>query len=311
MAVQPERAALAQARGIIFDIQRYSLHDGPGLRTNVFFKGCSLACEWCSNPESRQGRPEIAFFAQNCFECGDCVVVCAAEAVAQTAEGLRWDSQRCDRCGKCVQVCASGAFQMIGREVSAGEVLDQVLRDAAFYQEGGGLTLTGGEPALQPAFAAALLALAKAEGLHTAIETCGNVPWAHYEQLLPFVDLFLYDIKHVNPALHHLGTHVDNRLVLENAARLAQAGARLVVRVPLIPEFNQDEGSLKQLARFAQSLPGVQEVHLLPYHSLARAKYRALGKAYPMGDLPPMPVEEAKSLAGIFQAHGFKVLVGG
>lgn len=302
---------LARARGVLFDIQRYSLHDGPGLRTNVFFKGCSLACQWCSNPESRRARPEIAFFERNCFQCGDCIPVCEKSAINLVDNRLSWAHQVCNDCGRCVEACTAGAFRLIGKEWTAGGVIAEVLRDAPFYGEGGGLTLTGGEPALQPEFAAAILQLAKREGLHTAIETCGQVPWSHYAAILPALDLVLFDIKHVDPHDHRKGTGVDNRRILENLERLDHEAQALAIRIPLIPGYNTAEEDLEAIADWVSRLKRASTVHLLPYHTLARSKYKALGLDYPLGDHPPMAVAEAEGKARIFQRKGLKVIIGG
>ena len=299
-------------RGRVFDIQRYSLHDGPGLRTNIFLKGCPLHCPWCANPEGRRRRPDIAFFSNACFLCGDCVAACPMGAIRLTAEeGLRWERLQCDKCGQCVQVCAAGAFRTIGEEKTAAEVVAEALRDRAFYGGDGGLTLTGGEPTLQPAFAQEVLRRAREEGLHTAMETCGYGPWSRFAPLLPYLDLVLYDIKHADAEQHRSYVGVSNELILENARRIARARVPMVIRVPLIPHFNTDEQSLRAIAQFVLTLDGVREVHLLPYHTLGRAKYEALGEAYPMGDLPPMKPEEAEPLANIVREHGLHVVIGG
>jgi pyruvate formate lyase activating enzyme len=311
MDFQINRVGLAQARGVLFDIQRYSLHDGPGLRTNVFFKVCSLACQWCSNPESRRPQPEIAFFERNCFLCGDCVTICEKAAITLETGRLSWDHRICNDCGRCAEVCTAGAFRLIGKEWTAGEVIAEVLRDAPFYGEGGGLTLTGGEPALQPEFAAALLHLAKGEGIHTAMETCGQVPWLHYAACLPALDLVLFDIKHVDALDHRKGTGVDNRRILENLERLDRQAQALVVRIPLIPGYNTAEEDLEATAAWISRLGRVSAVHLLPYHTLARSKYKALGLEYPLGEQPPMTVAEAEGKAHIFQQKGLKVIIGG
>jgi pyruvate formate lyase activating enzyme len=305
------RAALEQTPGVIFDIQRFSLHDGPGLRTNVFFKGCSLRCDWCCNPESQRPMPEVAVFVANCFGCGDCLDVCPQEALRLEEGKVVRDESRCDHCAQCVPVCAAGALRLIGRVVTAGEVLQEALRDAPFYgQAMGGLTLTGGEPTSQPEFALALLRLAKAEQLHTTLETCGQAAWEVLAALLPYLDLVLYDIKHMDTQRHLQATGVGNELILENARRLVEAGAKVVLRVPLIPGFNTDEEHLHQLADFASRL-GIAEVHLLPYHTLGRAKYQALGRGYSMTEIPPMKEGEAEAMADVIRAHGLYVKIGG
>ncbi len=302
---------IGKNRGFIFDIQRYSLHDGPGLRTNVFFKGCGLNCHWCSNPEAKKPLPEIAFFEKSCFVCGDCIPACPDAAISMGERSVVWDKLKCSQCARCAEACLSHAFSLIGKEITANEVVAEVLRDRAFYGDQGGLTLTGGEPALQPDFAEAVLRLAKEEGLHTAIETCGAVSWRSLERLLPFLNLVLFDIKHIDPEVHRQFTGASNVLILDNLRRAVQAGANLVVRVPLIPGFNADRGSLTQIARFVQSLQNVREINLLAYHTLGRAKYRALQIPYELEQYPPMKLEEAEGWAAVLREFGFSVLVGG
>lgn len=298
-------------RGIVFDIQRYSLHDGPGLRTNVFLKGCNLSCQWCLNPESHLRQPEIAFFERNCFLCGDCVPACAVGAIRLEEDQLTWARSKCNQCFDCAEVCSAHAFSVIGKEMTAGEVLAEVLRDVAFYGEQGGLTLTGGEPALQVEFSESVLKLARAEGVHTAIETCGAVPWQNLERLLPHLNLVLYDLKHMDADIHRRFTGRKNNVILNNLTRIAKSDINLIVRVPLIPGFNADQNSLTAIAGFVKTLKRVTEVHLLGYHTLGRAKYRALGLAYPMENQAPMLVEETEKWAGVFREEGLKVLVGG
>ena len=309
--VVDDNYSLRERRGIVFDIQRYSLHDGPGLRTNVFLKGCGLACRWCSNPEAKQPQPQIAFFERTCFLCGDCLPVCSEAAIAIHDGTITWDPLKCNQCGLCAQVCLAHAFTLVGSEMTAGAVVAEVLRDAAFYSEHGGLTLTGGEPTLQPDFAEAILRLAKAEGLHSAIETCGAVRWQNIDRLLPYLDLVLYDLKHIDPQAHERFTGASNAIILENLRRASQVGTNLIVRVPLIPGFNADRQSLAAIAEFVRSLETVREVHVLAYHTLGRSKYRALGLPYELEQHPPMKLEEANHWASIFSEYGFEVLVGG
>jgi pyruvate formate lyase activating enzyme len=297
--------------GILFDIQRFSLHDGPGLRTNVFLKGCGLRCWWCSNPEGRMALPEVAFFDKECFLCGDCIQVCPTAAVSITSEHVTWDSAKCDGCRLCIPVCSANAFRVIGKEINAGSVIDEVLRDAAFFHPHGGLTLTGGEPALQPEFSAAILKLAREAGLHTAIETCGAVPWKHLAQLLPYLDLILFDLKHIDPQIHSRMTGQNNLLILDNLRAINRLGGTMVIRIPLIPGFNTDESSLREMAEFIRSLETINEVHLLGYHTLGKSKYSALDRPYRMGDTPSMRLDQIHVYAKIFQQAGLKVITGG
>jgi len=302
---------LAEVRGIVFDIQRYSLHDGPGLRTNVFLKGCALSCRWCSNPEAKKPHPEIAFFERTCFLCGDCISICPEAAISIVDHRITWDNLKCNQCGRCAEICLAHSFSLIGREMTAGAVVAEVLRDAAFYSGHGGLTLTGGEPTLQPEFAEAILHLAKDEGLHTAIETCGAVAWQNIARLLPYLDLVLFDLKHVDRDAHQQFTGATNGIILDNLDRTLQAGANLIVRVPLIPGFNADNESLTAIAEFIRSLQAVRETHVLAYHTLGRSKYHALGIPYELEQYPSMKLAEAEHWASIFREYGFDVLVGG
>jgi pyruvate formate lyase activating enzyme len=302
---------LGKVRGVVFDAERFSLHDGPGLRTCLFFKGCGLHCGWCSNPESQRRTTDIAVFVNQCFGCGDCLLECEPGALKLEAGKVHWTESVCDRCGNCVRVCAANAIQTIGEELGATEALGRILRDAAFFRQGGGVTLTGGEPALQPAFAEAVLRLAREEGLHTAMETCGYAPWSDYEPLLPHLNLVLFDIKHMDPVRHKQATGVDNERILENARRIADSRVPTIIRVPLIPGFNANRQDLSAIAGFVNGLKNVREIHLLPYHTLGRAKYQALGRDYPMRDVAPLKPEEAEAFADVIRGYGLSVLVGG
>ena len=224
----------------MFDIQRYSLEDGPGLRTSVFLKGCPLRCAWCSNPESQRVEPELLQFPANCLLCGDCVEACDSGARELSDGRLAWHRDLCNLSGECARICPSEAMSWSGRRMSAGEVIGEALRDMAFYDGAGGITLTGGEPTLQPAFTEAVLRLGKAECLHTAIETTGNAPWEVLEALLGSVDLWLYDLKHMDSETHRRATGVGNELILANLRKLADLGAPIRIRVPLIPTFERD-----------------------------------------------------------------------
>jgi glycyl-radical enzyme activating protein len=288
----------SQVTGIIFDIQRYSLHDGPGLRTNVFLKGCPLRCQWCANPESQQMQPELALSEHNCIDCGQFADPCAECWAAAHASG-----ERVAALGARVPVCPTGALHWIGERRTAGAVIAEVLRDAPFYGAGGGMTLTGGEVTMQPDFAEALLRLARDAGIAMAMETCGHTQWTVFERLLPFLDLVLYDLKHVDSAIHRQFTGIGNELILDNLRRLAALNAPLIVRVPLIPGFNADPVSLTAIAGFVAQLgAAVQRVDLLPYHTLGKAKYRALGREYPWGEHSRLSDADLAELADVTSA---------
>lgn len=298
---------LAQVQGIVFDIQRYSLHDGPGLRTNVFLKGCPLRCQWCANPESQQMQPELAFSAHHCIECGQFAEPCRTcfAAASSSKEGTANLAGR-------VEICPTGALHWIGETRTAGDVLAEVLRDAPFYGEEGGLTLTGGEATMQPAFAEALLRLAKEAGIATALETAGHTQWRVFARLLPALDLILYDLKHVDCDRHRQYTGLGNELILTNLRQLAAHNAPLIVRIPLIPGFNADTDSLRAMAEFIVELgAAVQRVDLLPYHTLGKAKYRALGRPYPWAEHARLTDAQVQACLATVVACGLPVTIGG
>jgi pyruvate formate lyase activating enzyme len=297
--------------GIIFDLQRFSLHDGPGIRTLVFFKGCPLRCLWCSNPESQRSEPEMLFDPAKCVACGGCVVACPHGAVWRADGGLEGDRARCVACGRCAEACPAEARTVAGRQVSVDEVVVEVLKDAPFFaNSGGGVTLGGGEPMAQPDFAQAILTRCRAHGIHTAVETCGHVPWNAIERVLPWTDLFLYDVKHLDAAKHGRETGGEVGLVLASLERLVAAGASVIARVPVVPGFNDDPESILAIARLVASL-GIESLHLLPYHRLGQGKYRLLGRDYLFtGDekLPDATMQDLKTMA---EAAGLTVRVGG
>ena len=301
----PERARLEQTAGIIFDIQRHSVHDGPGLRTNVFFKGCPLRCAWCANPESQTQPPQPALFAAQCMACGQFDPPCPVCWTGQPETGENFEQR--------AAACPTEAIRQIGARRTAGDIMREVRRDVPFYGDGGGLTLTGGEPTMQPNLAEALLRLARAEGIASAMETCGHAPWAALARLWPLLDDMLYDLKHLDDALHRQHTGVSNGLILDNLRRLAGAGAPITLRIPLIPGFNATASAAAAMARFAANLPGpVKGIHLLPYHTLGKAKYSALGREYPWDGHHRLTPTQIKALAdSAAEAGGLPVLVGG
>jgi glycyl-radical enzyme activating protein len=269
--------------GRVFDIQRFSTHDGPGIRTTVFLKGCPLDCLWCHNPEGIDPRPGLAFSGEKCGGCGECVRVCPRHAHSvQTVDGTvehAVDRELCQACGACAAVCDSGCVELVGRSLTVGEVMREVLADAPFYgRTGGGLTLSGGEPLMQIDFVAALLQAARAEGIHCAVETCGFVKWEFLERVLPLVDLFLYDYKVSDPRAHAELTGQSNALILDNLHRLYAAGARISLQCPLIPGCNDTAGHLAGIAALAASMPLLEGVRVLPYHPLGTDKLARFGR---------------------------------
>jgi pyruvate formate lyase activating enzyme len=258
-------------KAMIFDISRFALHDGPGIRTTVFFKGCPLRCIWCQNPESMNGRPEIIYYEDRCIRCGRCAQVCPV-----TIKDGPISKTECLGCGRCSDACMTGARKLAGRLFSPDDLLREVVKDTAFYKRsGGGITLSGGEPMMQADFIQIFAGLCKTAGLHVAVDTCGYAPWSSFEKILPAVDLFLYDLKVMNPRLHKEYTGVGNGLVLDNAAKLAQMCKDIIIRVPLIPGYTDTVDNMVQIARFIREkmLGRIRRLELLPFNTLAGAKY--------------------------------------
>lgn len=272
--------------GCVVEIKRFAIHDGPGIRTTAFLKGCSLHCRWCHNPECIAPEPEIGFYIGRCTGCGRCAAVCPAGAHHFTEGTHPLDRAACRRCGQCVEACYSGALQIHGQAMTATQLTAELLEDQDFYQHsGGGITLSGGEPLLQADFCAAALRLLRAEGLHTAVDTCGNVPWAAFEKVLPVTDLFLFDLKQMDTARHEKFTGAGNQRLLENLQRLDNAGAAIEIRIPLLPGWNDDAANLDAVGAFLGRLHGITAVKVLPYHALARSKYAAVGRVDTMPDI--------------------------
>lgn len=283
-----------QALGRVFDIQRFSIHDGPGIRTTVFLKGCPLACRWCHNPEGISPDIQLSFLPERCVGCGACLKACPRAAHLMEAGIHRLDRTRCRACGACAASCPAEALAIVGRDMTVRDVLREVLEDKPFYEtSGGGLTVSGGEPMRQADFTEALLAEARASGLHTCLETSGFADGDRIRRLLPLVDLFLYDVKHTDAALHRAATGVPNGPILRNLRALHDAGARIRIRVPFIPGANDGEGNLEGLRALVRSLPRLDGVDLMPYHRLGAGKRARLG----LSELPEHALPDGNEVA--------------
>jgi pyruvate formate lyase activating enzyme len=294
-------------QGMVFDIQHFSLHDGPGIRSTVFLKGCPLSCWWCGNPESQNRRPQLLFFQHLCTACGECARQCPAQAVRLDEQGIAMRHACCTACGTCVALCRRGARALSGKTMTVRDVCACVRQHWRIFQtSGGGVTISGGEALFQADFLAALLRTLHDDlGLHTCLDSCGHAPWPVLERMLPFLDLALLDMKHMDGDAHKLGTGVDNALILENARRLARSRIPLVVRLPLIPGFNDTRENIAAMGRFLREI-GLSAVEIMPYHTLGLTKYAALGRKYTFTAQTAPKVEES---ADGLRAHGLAVSV--
>jgi pyruvate formate lyase activating enzyme len=264
--------------GRIFDIQRFSIHDGPGIRTTVFLKGCPLRCKWCHNPEGLLPARQISFLPAKCIFCGECVKICKTGAHTLSPDDHELNREICIACGKCVESCHPRALEAIGRDATVEEVLADVLRDKPFYEHsGGGMTLSGGEPLVQIDFSDALLTAAKAEGLHCAVETCSYVDWASIDRVRDKVDLFLCDIKDTDPVKHRELAGVECDRIFENLRKLNATGANMQIRLPVVPGHNDRKDHFEGVAKFVKSLDNEVSVEVMPYHRLGVGKQRRLG----------------------------------
>jgi pyruvate formate lyase activating enzyme len=306
-------ADIATATGLIYDIERFAITDGPGIRTLVFLKGCPLHCLWCSSPHTRSGVPQLLYDEGKCSTSGRCLDVCPPKAISlRGTGGIEIDRDLCDGCGDCVEVCPSGALELAGRSVTAEQLVDELTRDSAFFRRsGGGVTIGGGEPTAQAEFVADVLGLCKRRYLHTAMETCGHVEWERLERLLEYLDLVYVDLKHMDDERHRDFTGVSNELILENVKRSA-ARCSVIVRIPVVPGFNDTEENIRATAGFAASLgDGFEHLELLPYHQLGVDVYKKLGHEYQLGDVEPPSGKSMESLKEIAEESGIEVRIGG
>lgn len=292
--------------GKVFSIERYAVHDGDGIRTIVYLKGCPLRCLWCANPEGQEERSQLFFFPDRCIGCGRCVDVCSFGAAHRDENGrIEHDPSRCRGCGNCVDICNTVARQLFGRSMEVDEVVAEVLKDRPFYRRSsGGVTVSGGEPSMQPEFTAELLRECRVNGIHTAIETCGYTSWGNLATIADHLDLVLYDIKHMDLEEHLRLTGVPNGLILENLLRLSARGLPIIVRVPVIPGYNDSPHNLETLATFLEKLPSLGGVNLLPYHNYGSGKYAWCGREYLLADLTLPDMARMEALARIFTARG-------
>lgn len=287
----------------VADIRRLTIHDGPGTRDTVFVKGCPLHCLWCHNPESISPRPQLLFRSRLCVNCGTCAELCPHKVHAFTAEGHTLSRENCISCGKCAEGCLPGALALCGTFLTAEQVVGSVLRDKAFFlNSGGGVTLSGGEPLLYPDFTAAVFRLLKEEGISTSLDTCGAVPFAVFEKVLPWTDRILFDVKGMAPERHARNTGRTNKGILENLSRLGHLGIPVEIRMPVVPGHNDDPAEFAQAGEFLKTVAAVVSIRLLPYHR-AEGKYALCGMEEPMPETENLSAEKLEELAAILRRH--------
>ena len=298
------------ASGMISAIQRFSLDDGPGIRTSIFLKGCSLRCAWCHNPECISVKSQIQFIEKMCVGCGACIAACPENA-QKIINGVRiFDREKCLTHTHCVQACDHNALLIIGEKISANEIFDEVKKDKVFYDHSnGGVTISGGEPLLQSHFTQNILALCQSYGIHTAIDTAGNVSWREFEKVVPFTDLFLYDIKCVDDKKHKYLTGAGNKLIIENLHQLLDMNREVWIRIPVIPGLNDTPQDIKDFSLFLSKLKNISLVQLIPYHKNGIGKYKSLGLDYKLAEVEPPSQESLNNIQEIFRKNKINTII--
>ena len=297
--------------GTVFNIQRYSIHDGPGIRTTVFLKGCPLNCWWCQNPESQLSGQEMVFWEDRCIGCGACSLNCPSGAIQMENKKPVTDKNKCNLCGECFRICPAQAREMIGKKLTAEEIIKEVEKDLVFYEESdGGVTFSGGEPLKQSEFLESLLICCQKKKIHTAVDTSGYISWGILNKISPKVDLFLYDLKLMDNERHKKYTGVSNELILENLKKLSSVHNNILVRFPVIPGINDDYQNIKEIGKFLSSLK-IAQVNILPYHYIGIDKYRRLGRTYKLVTTQPPSEEKLSEVSAILRKFNLNVKLRG
>jgi len=311
-AIRQSKGAELEIKGLVFDVKKYAIHDGPGIRTTVFFKGCPLECQWCHNPESWRAYAEHGFRKERCVGCGRCVENCPEQAISFIDNRPVTEMNKCRLCGRCVDTCMAFAREIIGREMTVGEIMAEIEQDVIFYDEsGGGVTISGGEPLMQPEFLLAILNQCRRQRIHTALDTSCYAESKILEMTGERANLFLCDIKHMDSEIHERFTGVGNNLILDNIRLLSEAGKEIIIRIPVIPGFNDDKANIEATGKFTASLPGVIRVDILPFNSGGVEKSARLTAQNKQMQVETPNGEQMKSIAKNLGKYGFEVKIGG
>ena len=301
------KSAAAVKKRLVVSITRMTVHNGPGIRTLILFKGCPLRCVWCSTPESQEEIPAIAFYPDRCIRCDDCLPACPRNAITVGNKAVIIDRELCDNCGSCAAVCYTEALKLLGRQYTVDELVYEVKKDdVAYKHSGGGVTVSGGEPLLEQEFTLELLRAFNRYGINIGVDTCGFVPRKNIESVLPYVDFFLWDIKHMDDNTHRKLTGVSNRLILENLRLVSANNTPVYLRIPVIPDYNDSDENLRAVCDFSKDLPSLVEIHLLPLHHLGKARYVALGREYPIDGIPLIQDDVLREMACMVESFGLK-----
>jgi pyruvate formate lyase activating enzyme len=302
----------AVKKRLVISITRMTVHNGPGIRTLILFKGCPLRCVWCSTPESQKETPEIAFYPDKCIRCDDCLPACPRNAITAGDKAVIIDGELCDNCGRCADVCYSEALRLLGRQYTVDELVYEVKKDdVVFRHSGGGVTVSGGEPLLEPEFALELFRAFKRSGINLGVDTCGYVPRKNIEAVFPYIDFFLWDIKHMDDDTHREHTGVSNRLILDNLRFVSGNNIPVYLRVPVIPGYNDSEENLRAVCEFARGLSSLVEIDLLPLHHLGETRYAALGREYPIEGITLLRDDVLTEMKHLVESYGLKCNITG
>ena len=310
MRVLTNGSDIAEKKRVVLSIARMTVHNGPGIRTLILFKGCPLRCPWCSTPESQKCEPEIAVRPDHCIHCGRCTDVCPTNAIGSADETMSLNRYLCNSCGKCTDVCPSEAILLLGKEMTVRRLCEEARKDTVFYRHsGGGVTISGGEALLNPEFTGELLRELKREAIGVGVDSSGHVPWASVEGVLPYVDFFLWDIKHMNPQRHKELTGASNDLILSNLRAVSEKHVPVYIRLPIIPGYNDSEDNIRATCDFALSLSSLVEIDLLPLHHLGKARYDSLSRPYPIAELSLIPDVVMKEWKILVESYGLKAFI--